>query len=189
MTLLDKTPLTDVVTLRPAQPGDAAQLESWRSEPSVRKYQPIGVASALQLRTELERQRIGDVSHGHGEKFQWIICADDRPAGWITLVVTNWEHGLAEIGYALSTEFQQRGLMPQALTQLLAELFLQTKLERVEARCAIDNEPSQKVLERVGFYREGQLRGYFVLDGNRVDNHLYAILRDDFLPLPEDFSN
>ena len=189
MTLLDKTPLTKMVALRPAQPGDAALLEAWRSESSVRKYQPIGVATTGQLRQELERQRIGDVNRGHGEKFQWIICADDQPAGWITLVVTNWEHGLAEIGYALSTDFQQCGMMPQALTQLLAELFLQTKLERIEARCAIDNVPSQKVLERVGFYREGQLRGYFVLDGVRVDNHLYAILRDDFLPVPDELSN
>ena len=79
--------------------------------------------------------------------------------------------------------------MPQALTQLLAELFLQTRLERIEARCAIDNVPSQKVLERVGFYLEGQLRGYFVLDGVRVDNHLFTILRDDFLPVPDELSN
>ena len=89
---------------------------------------------------------------------------------------------LAEIGYALSTEFQRQGLMPHAITQLLGDLFLQTRLERIEARCATDNEASQKVLERVGFTLEGRLRGYFVLAGERVDNYLFAILRDDFLP-------
>lgn len=186
MTLLDASTETDQIFLRPAIPDDARLLEKWRSESSVRRFQPIGLVSSTQLRTELERQKISDIFRGQGEKFQWIICCGEQPAGWITLVVTNWDHGLAEIGYALSTTYQRRRLMPHALTQLLAELFLQTRLERIEARCATDNRASQKVLERVGFIREGCLRGYFVLDEERVDNYLYAILRDDFLPLPED---
>lgn len=185
MTLAETYRSLDQVTLRPAGPGDARLLEQWRNEPSIRRYQPIGSASTAQLRSELERQRVGDIYRGFGEKFQWIVCSGAQPAGWITLVVTNWDHGLAEVGYALSTSFQRRGLMPNALTQLLAELFLDTKLERIEARCATDNEPSQKVLERLGFTREGRLRGYFVLGGERVDNYLYAILRDDFLPPPD----
>jgi len=117
-----------------------------------------------------------------GDKYQWVIEADNEPAGWMTLVVINWEHGLAEVGYALSHEFQGRGLMPVALNQLLADLFLNTTLERIEARCAIGNVPSQKVLERVGFTREGRLRAYFKLRGERIDNYIYAILRRDFLP-------
>ena len=70
--------------------------------------------------------------------------------------------------------------MPQALDLLLADLFTNTGLERIEARCAVDNIASQKVLIKVGFHREGRLRGYFVLGGRRVDNYLYAILREDF---------
>ena len=185
MTLLDTSRQTDQVTLRPATPEDARLLEQWRGEPTIRRFQPIGTASTSQLRTELERQKILDIYRGHGDKFQWIICCGDQPAGWITLVVTNWDHGLAEIGYALSTDYQRRGLMPHALTLLLADLFLQTKLERIEARCARDNNASQKVLERIGFTQEGLLRGYFVLGGERVDNYLFAILRDDFLPAPD----
>jgi len=37
------------------------------------------------------------------------------------------------------------------------------------------------VLEKLGFEREGLLRGYFELGGRRIDNWLYAILRADFL--------
>jgi RimJ/RimL family protein N-acetyltransferase len=40
------------------------------------------------------------------------------------------------------------------------------------------------VLEAAGFQREGVLRSYFQLGERRVDNYLYAILRDDFLQLP-----
>jgi ribosomal-protein-alanine N-acetyltransferase len=186
MALPDEKTSVQQVSLRPAQSADGVYLSRWRDEPSVRQYQPLGHASLAALQAELGRQQMSDLYSGKGDKFQWIIRLDDLPAGWITLVITNWDHGLAEMGYALSTEYQRRGLMPQALTQLLAELFLRTKLERLEARCAVDNIGSQKVLERVGFHREGRLRQYFVLRGLRVDNYLYAILRRDFLPSLQD---
>jgi ribosomal-protein-alanine N-acetyltransferase len=137
--------------------------------------------SLQRLRAELAAQNHRDLHRGRGDKFQWIVQHGRQPAGWITLVPTNWEHGLAEIGYALSTPFQRQGIAPQALQQLLSEVFLNSSLERVEARCAVDNIGSRKVLEAIGFHREGLLRGYFVLRGQRVDNYLYAILRDDFL--------
>ena len=70
---------------------------------------------------------------------------------------------------------------PDPDTFLLDDLFHRTSLERVEARCAVDNEASQRVLEKVGFAREGLLRSYFRLHGKRVDNHLYAMLKTDWL--------
>jgi ribosomal-protein-alanine N-acetyltransferase len=123
---------------------------------------------------------MADLYRGRGEKFQWIVEVEGDPAGWITLVVSNWEHGLAEVGYALSTLYQSRGLMTDAVNQLLGDLFANTLLERVEARCAIENTGSQRVLEKNGFEREGLLKGYFKLRGKRVDNYLYALLREDY---------
>jgi len=95
--------------------------------------------------------------------------------------VSNWEHGLAEVGYALSTVYQNRGVMSDALSLLLEDLFQNTLLERIEARCAIENVGSQRVLEKTGFEREGRLRGYFKLRGRRVDNFLYGLLREDYV--------
>lgn len=168
-------------TLRPSYPADAPLLQRWRRQPSVRRHQPLAEATLGQLRAELAGNRVDDLYRGRGDKFQWIVVADAEPAGWITLVVANWEHGLAELGYALATEYQGQGLMTEALNLLLADLFFRTSLERVEARCAVDNVPSRKVLEKLGFRREGTLRDYFVLDGRRVDNYLYAILRRDYV--------
>ncbi|HXO20819.1 MAG TPA: GNAT family protein [Thermoanaerobaculia bacterium] len=168
------------VGLRPANPRDADLLRQWRSEPSVRRYQPLNELPTAQLRADVASQRIADLYRGRGEKFQWIVTMEGEPAGWITLVVSNWEHGLAEVGYALTSYYQSRGLMTDALGQLLADLFANTLLERVEARCAIENTGSRRVLEKNGFSREGLLRGYFKLRGRRVDNYLYAILREDY---------
>ena len=169
------------VSLRPAAPRDADLLRQWRAEPSVRRFQPLNELPTAQLRADVASQRIADLYRGRGEKFQWIVQVDGQPAGWVTLVVSNWEHGLAEVGYALSTPFQSRGVMTEALAILLEDLFQNTLLERVEARCAVENVGSQRVLEKSGFEREGRLRAYFKLRGRRVDNYLYSLLRDDYL--------
>lgn len=166
---------------RPARPRDASILKCWRSESSVRLYQPLSDLSISQIRSDVANQRMADLYRSRGEKFQWIVLVDGEEAGWITLLVSNWEHGLGEVGYALASDYQRRGVMAEALSDLLDELFGRTTLERIEARCAIGNSASQKVLERIGFTREGRLRGYFKLRGERVDNYLYAVLRADWL--------
>jgi [ribosomal protein S5]-alanine N-acetyltransferase len=175
----ERTP-SPAVTLRPASPRDAELLRQWRAETSVRRYQPLNDLPTSQLRADVASQRISELYRGQGDKFQWIIQIDGEPAGWITLVVSNWEHGLAEVGYALSTRYQSRGLMTEALALLLGDLFANTNLERVEARCAVDNAASRRVLEKNGFRLEGHLRGYFKLRGQRIDNYLFALLREDY---------
>lgn len=170
------------VSLRAATGDDAPLLKRWRAEPAVRRFQPLHDVPLGQLRADVSAQRAHNLFRGRGERFLWIVELDGVPAGWITLVVANWEHGLAEIGYALSSDYQGQGVMTEALTQLLPDLFLRAPLERVEARCAMGNVASQRVLEKLGFVREGVLRGYFKLHGRRVDHILYALLRSDFLP-------
>jgi len=169
------------VTLRPAAPRDADLLRQWRAEASVRRYQPLNELPTAQLRADVSSQRMADLYRGRGEKFQWIVQVDGQAGGWITLVVSNWEHGLAEVGYALSTVYQNRGVMSDALTLLLDDLFQNTLLERIEARCAVENFGSQRVLEKCGFEQEGCLRGYFKLRGRRVDNFLYGLLREHYM--------
>lgn len=169
------------IRLRPATPRDADLLWRWRGDWSVRRYQPLHDLTTQQLRKELSSQSINDLYQGRGDKFQWIVLVDDQPSGWITLVVSNWEHGLGEVGYALTSSTQGRGIMTRALAMLIEEAFRRAPLERLEARCALDNSASRRVLEKNGFRYEGVLRGYFKLRGRRIDNLLFALLRTDYL--------
>jgi RimJ/RimL family protein N-acetyltransferase len=170
------------VRIRPARVSDAPLFRSWRAESSVRRFQPLRDVALSQIRNDVAAQNIDDLYRSRGERFQWVVEAGSSPAGWITLVVGNWEHGLCETGFALTTDYQGRGVMTQALTLLLPELFFNTQIQRVEARCAVENIASARVLEKVGFRREGVLRGYFLLHDRRVDHYLYSVLRNDLVP-------
>ena len=68
------------ITLRPAAPRDAELLRLWRSEPSVRRHQPLNDLPVSQLRADVASQRIADLYRGRGEKFQWIVVCDGQPA-------------------------------------------------------------------------------------------------------------
>ncbi len=177
---MEAIPRPITVDLRPARVSDAMLFRQWRAEPSVRRFQPLRDIALTQLRNDVASQRMNGLYRARGDRFQWVVEANQEPAGWITLVVGNWEHGLCELGFALTSAWQGRGVMTQALADLLPELLFNTRLHRIEARCAVENHASRRVLEKSGFRREGILRGYFVLDGDRVDHYLYALLKEDY---------
>jgi [ribosomal protein S5]-alanine N-acetyltransferase len=58
-------------------------------------------------------------------------------------------------------------------------LFNYTTAHRLEALTDTENIAEQKALERVGFKREGVMRGVFFQRGTWRDQAIYALLRDD----------
>jgi RimJ/RimL family protein N-acetyltransferase len=83
-----------------------------------------------------------------------------------------------EIGYWLFAEARGRGVATRAVEALLDWLFA-NGIHRVEAVVRIGNVPSERVLERSGFAREGVRRRYLLYGGARVDATLFARLSDE----------
>ena len=113
----------------------------------------------------------------------WFLFDDaERLLGGISL--SNIRIGASrsgQIGYWMGEAHAGRGFMSRAVRLVLAEAFGPLRLERVEAACLPHNERSIRLLEAVGFFREGYLRGYLEINGERRDHVLYAILRSDFM--------
>jgi ribosomal-protein-alanine N-acetyltransferase len=88
--------------------------------------------------------------------------------------------GVFEIGIALFPDNQRRGLGTEAVATLTGYLFEVGAAERVQAGTATWNEPMQKVLERLGYRREGVMRAFMPASGGRDDYVLYAVTRSDW---------
>lgn len=86
----------------------------------------------------------------------------------------------AEISYDLMKVYRRKGIMTKCLTNTLIFGFKNMNLFRIEARTMPDNEPSQKILEKVGFKKEGIQRGYRMIRSEPADIVLYGITRDDY---------
>jgi len=69
--------------------------------------------------------------------------------------------------------------MSSAVRAVVAHAFDTLHLNRVEAACLPHNDASIRLLEKVGFQREGYARKYLCIDGRWQDHLLYGMLRDD----------
>lgn len=117
-----------------------------------------------------------------GQPSSWGIIeqASGRLIGTIGFMAYSPEHNSAEVGYSLARSHWNRGLMTEALREVLRHAFEDMQLHRVEAQFELDNPASGRVMEKVGMRREGVLRGRLYNKGRYVDVALYAMLREDY---------
>ena len=87
----------------------------------------------------------------------------------------DWELEQGEIGYWLFPHGRGRGVATRA-ARFLAEHGFSIGLQRIEARVFEGNDPSERVLARAGFTREGVLRSLPRRSGGRADMTLYSLL-------------
>ena len=84
----------------------------------------------------------------------------------------------AEIGYGVHPDSRGQGYGPEAVGRTLTHLFGDCGLHRVVAITGVDNHPSRRLLEKLGFRLEGQTIESFLhqAQGRFVDELIYAVL-------------
>jgi RimJ/RimL family protein N-acetyltransferase len=119
-----------------------------------------------------------------GARASFAVCVDgtDGPAGSIGIRWAEIDDGVAEVGYWVAAEVRGRGVATTA-TRLVARWAFgsEPRLERLELRADVENEPSSRVAAKAGFTREGVLRSarYNVRLERRVDLAIWSLLRDE----------
>lgn len=101
--------------------------------------------------------RIGTIAH-------WLVL----PNRWM------------EIGYHLMPAERGKGYGTEAVQIITDYLFLSKPVERVQAITDTRNKPSQRVLEKAGFKREGTVRKSGYARGAWTNAYLYSILREEW---------
>jgi len=85
-----------------------------------------------------------------------------------------------EIGYSLVPSERGKGYCTEAAKIMVDYLFLSKDTMRIQATTDVRNAASQKVLEKVGFKKEGTVRRCFFMRGEWKDAYLYSILREEW---------
>jgi [ribosomal protein S5]-alanine N-acetyltransferase len=125
----------------------------------------------------IERQW-GRVEKGEGLSLAIADARSNEALGAVVLLFRQ-EPGTVELGYWLIERARGRRLASRAVALLAPWALTDAGLERVQAHVALDNIASQRVLESVGFQREGHLRSYLVFDARRADALVYSLLPSD----------
>ncbi|SCG18249.1 Protein N-acetyltransferase, RimJ/RimL family [Micromonospora echinofusca] len=173
--------LTDgVVTLRRLGPDDADLMYRLHSRPEVVANQAPPVPPT---RAAIERRcRTAESAWFTGAIARLLILdvVTSEPAGSCGLSISDPAAGEGSIGYALLPERRGRGLATRAVRLLAGWAFGPAGLARLVAGTVPDNTASHGVLKRVGFRREGLLRGRLPgPSGTRLDDLVFGLLPDD----------
>jgi aminoglycoside 6'-N-acetyltransferase len=170
---------TERLTLRRFAPADAERFAAYRSDPVVAHYQswtaPLPLVEA--------QQTVERFAQDDPEAPGWFQYAVDLDGALIGDLGLKLHENLmqAEVGFTLATEYQGRGYASEAVHGLLEYLFVERELHRVSAECDARNTASARLLERVGFTREGLRLSNTWFKGEWTDDLIFGFLRDDYL--------
>jgi ribosomal-protein-alanine N-acetyltransferase len=173
---------TSRLILREIVPSDAEAILRIRGDVRVTRLnsgkpmESLGEAHDL---IEKTRQAFADQ-----RRIDWgIVCKDEPQIGLVGRVGYNYwlrQDRRASIGYDLGYAHWGSGIMTEAVRAIVMFGFERMDLNRIEADTDAENYGSMRVLEKVGFKREGlQEQQYFEWDEFH-DLVLFALLRRDF---------
>jgi RimJ/RimL family protein N-acetyltransferase len=171
---------TERLAVRRFLASDGPGLHAYLSRPEAVRFEPYPVLSAQEC-DRLAGERAVDPAF-------WAVCLQDSGALVGNLYLSrqqpeSWR--TYELGYVFNPEYWGRGFATEAARALVSECFA-AGAHRVLARCNPQNAASWRLLERLGFRREGHfLRSASFADdeaGEPIwhDAYLYACLVEEW---------
>lgn len=108
---------------------------------------------------------------------------EHRPVGFVRYTLIHFPDSdlpYPEIGFGVEPASRGNGYAQEAVRLLVEYLFDGYPVERVAAFTDVENLASQRVLEKMGFQREGVLRRATFRDGRWCDLAIYGLLRSEW---------
>jgi len=134
-------------------------------------YEPI---IEQMTKTEAEK-RFADTS----KKATFIVQKKDG-ANIGLMVYFGESSGSITIGYAIEPSNHGKGYGTEALQLMVDYLFLAKEIHRVQANTDPENKVSQRILDKVGFKKEGVSRKSSFVRGQWRDEYHYSLLREEW---------
>ena len=154
--------------------------DNWASDPEVTKYLTWPAHSS----PEISEMVINSWIDGYQKDdfYQWMIAlkdAPDSPIGSISVVALNNDISKAEIGYCIGAPWWHRGIMSEALQEVMDFLFDEVGMNRIEARHDPRNPHSGAVMKKCGMQYEGTTRQSDRNNQGICDACHYALLAEE----------
>lgn len=165
----------ETVTLRPVEASDVEFLQGLLNDPAVRR----GLDQSRPINEAQETDFFESVICADGT-VQLLLTAGDESVGLVSFDMLETDLRIAELGVFVAPDHQQQGYGTEATELFVGYGFDELGLEKIVARVFAFNDTSARLLERVGFTREGVLRKEAFVDGARQDVHRYGVLATEW---------
>ena len=175
---IESKPVIDTprLRLRPMCAADVPALKEWTSDPSVYTYWGKGPGKA-----DIDPALLFAKPEKPTKSFHPGIeeTASGKVIGdlWVYLIEND---RMASVAIRLAPARQGRGYGTEALSAMTRFCFEHTELRRLWAEADVRNIPSQRMLEKCGYTREGLIRQGKMVN-TWCDYYIYGILASDLL--------
>lgn len=178
-TLSTPTLHTARLRLRPVAETDADDLFALHTDSFVLRYwdEPPWDAHERAAQFIARSRRLAE--SGSGARVVVDRVSDDAFLGWCSLNGWNPDFRSASLGYCYTEAAWGQGYATEAARELLTWAFETLDLNCVQAETDTRNLACARVLEKVGFVREGTLRQDCIVNGDVSDSWVYGLLRGE----------
>lgn len=178
--LVDWPIRTENLVLRRLADGDMPRIFAYRSQPQVAQW-----ISAAATDVDVLAERFGQgetaVIVEHDGQLIGDLMVRVRDAYAQREVGQRAVGSEAELGWTFDPSHHGRGLATEAIRALIGVCFDDLGLRRVVAACFTGNEPSWRLMERVGMRREAHhVADSLHRDHGWLDEYVYAVLADEW---------
>lgn len=168
---------TNRLLLRELTENDAQAILDCFSNPDVLRHYGQKPLTSL----EQVKQIIQNFSHNFENKLgiKWGIAKQGQEGIIGTIGFQEWsiEHKKAEISYALFPNSWGHGYAKEAVEKVISYGFQEMDLVRIGAIVFTENLSSNKLLEKLGFEKEGVLRNYMHQNNQAYDTNIYSVIK------------
>jgi len=171
----------DELSLRRIEYEDRADLFEIYSNPDVARYQFFEPWTAEQIEDLVYSQ--SEVFAGDpGVPFVLVavLRSQNKVIGDCQITINSVEDQQGEIGFTFNPEFSGRGFATKTVHAVLGYGFTRLSLHRIMAAVDVLNEPSWRLMERIGMRREAHFVHDNLMDGEWIDDYVYAMLKDEW---------
>ena len=176
---------TSRLIIRDHRADDLSTHHSLLSDPKAMYYLPdikTNTIAESNANLTFSMKEIGDASRAHV-----FLRMEEKETGLhvgeIGYTVSTYTPvgKIADLGYFSNLQYWNRGYVTEAVQALLDFAFLQDNVMRISTGCLKENIGSERVMQKCGFIKEGELKQYAWHDGTLKDRVVYRLLRDEWL--------
>jgi RimJ/RimL family protein N-acetyltransferase len=172
------------LSIRPLTPNDFARHFTIYSNPEVVRYLYEETFDEEGARQHLKRRCSTDLpTEGSWINLAVDVIDGDELIGEVGLALVSVVHAHCEIGYVFDPAYSGQGYATEATALMIEVAFSVLGAHRVSGRLDSRNQPSARVLERLGMRREGHLVENEFVKGEWTDEVVYAVLEDEWRAL------
>lgn len=172
---------TERTVLSLIESSDLEAIHKLHSLPETDEFNTLGIPKSIEETEAVIAPWVYENKLDKLRQYTFAIrrLSDNEFIGLFGLKLGAEKYKRGEVWYKILPKFWNQGMATEVLRKVISYSFDELGLHRVQAGCAIENEGSIKVLEKVGMLREGRGRQVLPLKNGWSDNFEYAILDSD----------